>query len=177
MLRTKKNRSEWLWLLFFFLTAGCELTVDNIDFERHMTDDLVNSPRHELYAEAMGGRFWAAPYIEHVRQAQFRPERVCRYWHAAQAAWRMECGGVHPDLFGRVEGSAVDTAEQSWSIYTADVEVECSPDWIELPWREVEGLALCAELIIDSPCEHKADLLMACRNGELPIRGGPVRPV
>jgi hypothetical protein len=174
MLRNKENRSEWLWLLFFFLTAGCELTVDNIDFERHMTDDLVNVPRTSPKAAQLGGRDWAAPYISDVRQARFRPERVCRYWHAAQAAWRMQCD---PQQHEMPPGLMPQTIDDNWELYLSATETECSPDWVDLPWREVEGIAVCAELIIDSPCEYKDEWLRACLDGQLPLSSGPIRPL
>lgn len=171
MAKQKKKRAGWLWLLFFQI-AGCDLTAVNDDFERYMTDDLVNVPRTSPKSANLGGRFWAAPFIADVREAQYRPERVCRFWHAAQAAWRMECGaGPEP------EADAPISEDQHWGVYLDAVDVECSPDWMDLPWREVEGIALCAELLIDADCAYKAEWLALCESGDLPLPMGPVRPI
>lgn len=173
-LNTKKNR-DWLWLIFLFLTAtGCELIAENPELELSMADELVEVPRTSPKAGKLGGRDWAAPFIMDVREAQLRPERVCRYWHAAQAAWRVQCDA---EIHEMPPGDPPRFEDDNWALYLDAIEIECSPEWVDLPWREVEGTALCAELIIDSPCEHKADWLRACEAGDLPLSSGPIRPI
>lgn len=173
--RRRRPRTEWLWWLLFFLTAGCELlTADNPELGTYMTDDLVATPQPH-YTAVIGGRRWWAPYLAHVRAAEQRPERICRYWHAAQAAWRMECDGVHPDLYSF--GEPISTGEENWALYASGVQTECSPDWSELSWREVEGIGACAERIINAGCESKWEILIRCEDEGWPAPDGPVRPI